>query len=499
MRRDFSEGAKQALLSRISEVGQEPFSNANGWMGAQDQAWIARLGLQGCIYHNVDNYYRVLSDKNNASKAAIETVFQDVAALDGNFQGKYAMLKSALKSCDDYIIQMERIIHPNNGNFTAEYITETLDGKLDEVSLLGLAYQLSLLAGAIETSEQDSLGIFEQILENLAGTAKGIGKYGGSEEATLSAAFLSYLAAACGMLNKEEASASDIVSNFLGLIKSSGKMETGLFNYYEKKLHPYEAAKLDGKFGKTMSCLSILASLVSVAEEGIDTYEIWTNPESSAYEKTAQLLEVLGSGAEFGTNAYIVSLAGSKTLQFVSNTSKNQILATSQTLKYTTSKAVTDKISKANTWLAVGKVAVSTASSSIKRFGEVTEDGELTMKDMASVGIYSSMGGISDVVSQFTLGIIDIDGEKVASELEAEATEYLAGDSWAANYVKDQSKDPITRFGVSMYIGGKVLEKKIVNGIEEGVQAIGEGVQAIGEGISAVGSWIFTGCRLLMN
>lgn len=83
------------------------------------------------------------------------------------------------------------------------------------------------------------------------------------------------------------------------------------------------------------------------------------------------------------------------------------------------------------------------------------------------------------------IDILLIDGEKVADELETDASDYLKNDSWAAKYVKDQNKNAVLRFGVSMGIGTELVAKKVITGV--------------GDGVNAVGGWISDGWNYLFN
>lgn len=301
---------------------------------------------------------------------------------------------------------------------------------------------------------------------------------------------LSYLGILCGIANHNSTPCVDITSDILSLFKSSVGVESGIYKYYEKTLHPYEVYKLDARFGKTMTGLSLASSFAGTAEEGIETYKIFSDPNSTAYDKAAQSIKIGGSIFDFGGSAYIAKQASSKTLQFISSASGspkavNQILATEQKLKYTTSAAATKNISKANTILALGNVTASTISSGVKRYGEVTADGKFDMGDAGSVGVHSSLSGLNTVSSSLTLGLVHFDSEKVATDIENEADDFIRGDSWAAKQLRDQSNPVAWRFAVSVGSGGYLLGKKVVNGVADGAKT--------------VGSWISTGWNAVTN
>ncbi len=330
----------------------------------------------------------------------------------------------------------------------------------------------------------------KSFLDLMTNITKCIGKYGKSEKTTLSASFLSYLGTLTSSLTGGKQTKADVYSNMLSLFKSSAGVETGIYKYYEKTLHPYEVSKLDARFGKTMTGLSLVSGVVGTATAGIDTYKVFSDPNATSYDKAAQSIKMGGSIFDFGGKAYVASQASSKTLQFISSAggsskATNQILATEYKLKYTTSAAATKNISKANTILGLVNVSAATVSGAAKQYGVVTADGNFDAKDFGSVGVHGSLSGLNAVASGLTLGVVHFDSEKVAAEIEQDADDFIRGDSWAAQYIRNQDNNIVLRFGVSVGSGGYLVGKKVVNGISKGVQT--------------VGSWISNGWNAVTN
>lgn len=107
------------------------------------------------------------------------------------------------------------------------------------------------------------------------------------------------------------------------------------------------------------------------------------------------------------------------------------------------------------------------------------------MGDAGSVGVHSSLSGLNTVSSSLTLGLVHFDSEKVATDIENEADDFIRGDSWAAKQLRDQSNPVAWRFAVSVGSGGYLLGKKVVNGVADGAKT--------------VGSWISTGWNAVTN
>ena len=249
-------------------------------------------------------------------------------------------------------------------------------------------------------------------------------------------------------------------------------------------------SKLDAKFGKTMIGLSIASDVAGIADSAIDTYKVFVDPESSAYDKAAETIKASDSFLNLGKDVYIASQTSSKTLQFVSNaggSSKavNQILATEQKLKFTTSTAVTQKVKNVGAGFTIGSAVVSGISSGVKQYGEVTEDGKFDMGDAGSVGMNFALSGLDSMANSVTLGLVDFDAEKVADDLESDAAEFVRGDSWAASVIRDQEVWAPARFVVSVGAGTYILGENVVEGVANGAKT--------------VGSWISTGWNTVTN
>lgn len=487
MKRDFSDVSKQRILGLVNEVERENFSNFTDWIGDgyyTFQTWIGRLNIRNYI-NNVDLYHKKVIDKNNASKNTILRIFDNVAEVDSMYQKNLLSVKSSLQKWDSYMVQMERIVNPGNAKFSSEYIADSLDGVIRKYKTQESITCFSDLLDIVCKNKKS-----EEALKTASGVAENIGKYTKNNKVTLSASLLNYFSTLCGVATADISSGKDIFSQIVQLFQSSAGVETGLYKYFEKTLSPYVFSELDGKFGKTMAGLSWISSLAGVVNTAVDTYEVYTNDESSSTEKIAKTIDLSGDLFDFGGKTYITSKAGAKALRFIdsaddSTKAVNQILKTEQTLQYTTSSAVTKKIGKVATAVAIVDVGTSTLSSFVKRAGEVSEDGEIDVSDVGSLGVYSSLGGLESVASGLTLGLVDFDSEQVAEELETEANDFVRSNDWKAQYIRNEENFVGFRFGLSIVSGAELVGKKVINGV--------------GEGINTVGDWISTGWNNLTN
>lgn len=531
MYRDFSDKSKNELLRLVSEVENEKISNFTDWFGDRwydFESWIGKLNIKNYL-NNVNDYHKKVIDKNNATKTSINTIFRKVKSVDASYQRTLSGKKAQLQQWQRYIDEMSQIVNPCKGKYNASYISKSLrkiisnirEDTIDNIKsyfyniwnngkgakelfkfLVGQAsstrgvttgYALNVLMNNFTSEQQGDEFTGEDIKTGLSFISKinkGIGKYGKNNEVGLSSSVLSYLSTLCGIANSKSSSGMDITSYMLSLFKSSFKVEDGIYKYFEKTLHPYEVSKLDAKFGKTMIGLSIASDVAGIADSAIDTYKVFVDPESSAYDRAAETIKASDSFLNLGKDVYIASQTSTKTLQFVSSaggSSKavNQILATEQKLKFTTSTAVAQKVKNVGAGFTIASAVVSGIASGVKQYGEVTEDGKFDMGDANSVVMNFALGGLDSMANSVTLGLVDFDAEKVGDDLESDVDEFVRGDSWAAQYIRNQDNNVFLRVGVSVGAGAYILGENVVEGVANGAKT--------------VGSWISNGWNTVTN
>lgn len=569
MLRDFSNKSKQEILALVSEVENSKICDFTDWVGDRwldFSEWIGQLNIRNYI-NNINSYHRKVIDKNNATKEAINRIFENVNSIDKTYQTKFHDTNELLKQWSKYIDSLNDIINPHNGQFNTDYITYRMKKIMDEIiksevnnirkylnndssidndygrqllmdllnksisdmtdeerellsdilknpnmyneafvsidkskstslndtnGLSGLDMMALMNMILMNYSGEDNLNIdqFGDVTKFLSNVTKNIGKYGKDEDAKLASSVLSYISKLCGISDLSEKSGIDATSYILSLGKTSIGVEEAYYKYFLKTLHPKEAAKLDAKFGKGMMGLSLFADILSMSTEGIDTYKIFSNSENSVYDKTAQGLKMGQSVFDFLGDAYITVVGSDKAIRVIGKTAGNskvvnQILATDVGIQYGTSTTITKKISNAGTVIAIGDVVLSTGSAGVKRFGEVYADGKIDGVDVGSIGVYGSLSGLDSVTSNLTLGLVHFDSEEVAADLEKRSTDFLNEDNWASNYIKDQSKNAVGRFAVSVGVGAYIVGEKAVTGVADAAKT--------------VGSWVSTGWNYVTN
>ncbi len=327
-----------------------------------------------------------------------------------------------------------------------------------------------------DTKISDYLSSFSSLIDF-------IGNKRDSDKMSVAGSVFNYIGDLIGVVESKNDTTTNKTSSILSLLKSSVSVETGLFDYFEKSLHPYDAVKLDAKFGTLMSKLNIAGGIVSVADSFVDSINVFNNPESNGYSKTASGIRVGNSFLKLGKDVYMDSIAKSKVLQVISSAGKNtnvrnQILMQEQKLKYGFDKATNTKIKNVGATVTILTSYADGIANGIEQYGVVTEDGDFDWGDAGSVMLHFSTGGLSSMASSLTCGLVNVDGKSVADHLEADAIKFAHGDSWAANFIRNEENFAPARFAVSVGSGVYVIGENIYDGVVEFNNTVGSWVSA---------------------
>lgn len=153
MRRDFSDESKQKMLRLVAQVENEKWCIFTDWIGDRwydFESWIGVLGINNYI-DEVNEYHKLVIDKNNATEQTINSVFSTVSSVDREFACKLDQIRLALTKWNQYIERLSDIVNPAHGSFTTNF----LDTELAE-----------LLESATRTSE-DIAAMREDTLSNI--------------------------------------------------------------------------------------------------------------------------------------------------------------------------------------------------------------------------------------------------------------------------------------------------------------------------------------------
>ena len=128
MERDFSEAARQELLSLVSQVENEKWCDFTDWVGDRwydFQEWIGSLDIKNYI-DNINEYHKKVIDKNNATIGQIEEIFEDVNQVSADYKARTDSICENINSLISVIDQLSETISPGRGLFTSGYISGNL-------------------------------------------------------------------------------------------------------------------------------------------------------------------------------------------------------------------------------------------------------------------------------------------------------------------------------------------------------------------------------------
>ncbi len=156
MKRDFSEEAKEQLLSLVKQVEDEKWCDLTDWFGDRwydFEAWIGQLDVRGYV-DDVNNYHKKVIDKNNTNTAKIEKIFADVNSVSDLYKSRFISLLVDLREYKKMINLMSQVINPANGSFDADFIGKGLKNALNEY--LSISTTLQTMAGDGLTEDEAS-------------------------------------------------------------------------------------------------------------------------------------------------------------------------------------------------------------------------------------------------------------------------------------------------------------------------------------------------------
>ena len=156
MKRDFSEDARQQLLSLVKQVENEQWCDftdkiGDGWYDFE--AWLGRLDVQKYI-DNINEYHKKVIDKNNANAEKIEEIFEDVNTVSECYKSRFIALLANLQEYKRTLNHLSQVISPGNGNFNPVYIGSGLKNAINEY--LAISETLAVMAGDGLTQEDVS-------------------------------------------------------------------------------------------------------------------------------------------------------------------------------------------------------------------------------------------------------------------------------------------------------------------------------------------------------
>lgn len=130
MKRDFSDTAKQELLSLVEQVESEKWCDFTDWIGdrwCDFTDWIGMLDIQHYL-DDVNAYHKKVIDKNNTTVQEIERIFNAVKEVDTSYAVRMSACKEQLESIENLILKLTEVVEPTTGVFRTDVINGRLAG-----------------------------------------------------------------------------------------------------------------------------------------------------------------------------------------------------------------------------------------------------------------------------------------------------------------------------------------------------------------------------------
>ena len=167
MLRDFSESARQELLSLVSQVEDEQWCGVTDWLGdcwLGFEDWLGNLDINKYL-DNVGEYHKKVIDKNNATAGDIDAIFEAVNTQSTNYRGRFLAQLTDLRLFTQTIQALSDTVAPGKSNFNPQYIGGGLKSTVE--GYLNSSQVLQQIAGDGLTSEKLDELTDEDQLRNL--------------------------------------------------------------------------------------------------------------------------------------------------------------------------------------------------------------------------------------------------------------------------------------------------------------------------------------------
>lgn len=174
MRRDFSESARQELLSLVKQVENEKWCDFTDWFGDRwydFEGWIGQLDI-GKYIDNLNEYHKKVIDKNNTTAEDINNIFTAVNNHSENYRGRFLAILTDLQSYRKTLDLISDVVSPGNGQFNSNYIGNGLKNAVN--TYLENSKLLEEMSGDGLTSEKlndvEDQDQFKQLLDSMGST-----------------------------------------------------------------------------------------------------------------------------------------------------------------------------------------------------------------------------------------------------------------------------------------------------------------------------------------
>lgn len=321
----------------------------------------------------------------------------------------------------------------------------------------------------------DASSLIERLYEQFKGVFKGIDKIFDDRDSAVAAALISYIKSLYSLISGENENPTDIWSDWFKLFDESTGLENGLYKYFEKGMNPFDAEGFNKKFGPMMMYLSVIGDLFGFVGDGLDLKSVYDDPNSSVYDVRSKLIKLWGSGFKTIGNTYIATEFGKKSIRLVTEKGASKL----PKLKFAVSPEMASKAKKGATYLAIADVAVSTIAGGYEKYGECIQDGEIDGADVGSIGTRAACDGISSVVSGLSFGVVKVDGEQFANNLEDRVDAFVQEGGSLQEYIGDKSNPVVLRFLAAEGVAAEIIAREAADGVKNATKKVVDGSKEV--------------------
>lgn len=384
MKRDFSEQSRQRLLGLVNQVESEKFSNFTDWVGDRwydFETWIGKLNIKNYL-DDVNSYHKKVIDKNNATEEQINKIFENVHAVDSNYESNLQGKLDQARTIKYQITTFAETIRPGANKFNAS--------GMDSLARISEEFEATCADFATKSEEELQKLIEEETTDPIKWFLTVIKTYlkfdESNENAGVTKAGISYMESLYKFFhngfNKSPLTGAE---ELFDLFDNSVGLWTGFYDYLKTKYNEVGEifSKENQKYVKGMDIVSSVAAYISSLFGAIDT--IQTSEDMGDVGKV---------GVIFGTNKNAVSL-WEAILKLIYSGDKTPNITTKSGC-----------YSPLSFYAAILKGYISAISQGFASVDEYSADGEWSVMDTASTGIEASVAGLYAMLSSLTFGII---------------------------------------------------------------------------------------------
>lgn len=415
----------------------------------------------------------------NACCAALDRTVQNMASADKQMQNEAKKIGYKLSRASSVM----QIILNGGKSKRNKFITVPLAWQFFAGLFGGSADGAALSSWALLKNwfiSADATDVTDKLFGTVGSSLELIDKIQSSDDINFSSQIVKYVQAVHKCVTGDYEDGWDITSAMLSLVKTSANTEKGLYDYFTKILEPTEGLKLYQSKGNLIGGVAVAGSVLGFAGSAIETVKKFNDESASISDKLADYVSLIGSGTGVIGGAYKFEKYGS----MVIDKEKNKLVVENAAGLKNATAAIT-----------IVQAGFDAVSGGIKKYGDVTEDGNFNLADAGEVGVAVGVKGLVSIVPggkiveaivKNTTGkdsddLVDFITDKAKEcgqnigeaviEMRDNGKEWLIQHPDVNSYVNDSSKSKVARTITATAVSIKASVEKGVESVKDKVNA----------------------------